>query len=155
MVKNDVQVFGLPRSGTNFIEWSLQNNFKNLSYKNIYTNFNNNQISVKHDLPSFTYSNYVIVIYKEYNLWIASMKKDNKNPSNFPEYKKFLQTSNDLPKNKTIIVEHTWAVKNYFKMLDLISKKFNFELIDNLIQPKYKLNKGGSHSSQTNELFKL
>tara|TARA_Y100001972_G_C7645185_1_gene324196 strand:+ start:397 stop:870 length:474 start_codon:yes stop_codon:yes gene_type:complete len=155
VVKNDIQVFGLPRSGTNFIEWSLKNNFKNIFYNNLYMDYKNKQISVKHYFPSFIYSDYVIIIYKEYNPWLISMKKDGKHPSEWPEYEQFLKVANSLPKDKTIIIEHTWAVENYFQLLDLISEKFNFELIDNPTQPKYRLNKLGAKASQTNLIFQI
>ena len=55
VVKNGIQVFGLPRSGTNFIKWPLKNNFKNIFYNNLYMDYKNKQISVKHYFPSFIY----------------------------------------------------------------------------------------------------
>ena len=85
-MKNDIQVYGLPRSGTNLLEWSIVNYFEGVVYKNKYkvcdveglVKYGEN-IAAKHSYPSFEFSDKVVVIYKEFHKWEKSYKKWAKN----------------------------------------------------------------------------
>lgn len=164
MIKNDIQVFGLPRSGTNFVEWTLMNNFEEIQYSNIYAICNVYGIemyrtAVKHNLPCFKYSDKIIVIYKDYDKWIDSFRRDNRkfirkaDPKQI--WKKYYDHALALPEEKTIIVNHTWAVKNYNEFLELIKKKFKFKLIENPVQPEIRTDGGGAGCQLSGEKFKL
>ena len=146
-MRNFVQVFGLPRSGTNFIEWTLNNNFIGVDYKNIYVNTPTRRIPVKHTLPNLNYSDFIIVIYKDKTNWEESMRKDSKALKEWPNYDTFLKVASELPRDKTIIVEHKWAYENYFLLLNKIVEKTGLTLINNPIQPKGYFNKGGAKAS--------
>jgi len=159
---NKIQVFGLQRSGTNFMEWSLINNFKDLDYKIIpyyeseflgniegMAQFNRPQ-SIKHLLPVMDYSDYVIGIYKDFDSWLVSVKKSGhiKN-HNLSEkiHNEWLNKFNELPKKKSILINHSEMVKNYEETLLSISNKFKINLNDNIIYPENKMNK---KAQQTN-----
>ena len=79
---NTIQVFGLPRSGTNFLEWSIVNYIDNIDYENKYQACDvmglkkyGKRISLKHSLPTHNHSKYVIVIYKDFEKWSKSYKR--------------------------------------------------------------------------------
>lgn len=155
---NDVQVFGLPRSGTNFIEWSLKNNFIDVKYSNLYEEKKNIDIkmlqkfkdmAVKHQYPSFKYSNKIIVIYKEWDKWIESYRRWEYG-GHFPkkEYDKYLEISRNLDPAKTIILEHTWAFLNYKEAMLSISNKFGFKPKEEIVQPTGYMNKGGANAEE-------
>ena len=165
---NKIQVFGLPSSGTNFIEWTLNNNFVDINYQNLYTtqgallyrstnpNYSlssgthSRPISVKHDFPTLDYSPFAIIIYKTYSVWQDSfMKRKIDVPAFFVErslYDEYLQKAFELPSEKTIIIEHYWAVKNYFILLDMIADKFNVKKIQNPRQPVNRLAGAGANA---------
>lgn len=87
-MKNTIQVFGLPRSGTNFLEWSIIEYFDGIKYVNIYEicdvsglNIFGNNAAVKHSLPKLKYSDHIVVIYKDFEKWSKSYKKwSNREP---------------------------------------------------------------------------
>jgi hypothetical protein len=68
--KNLIQVYGLPRSGTNFVEWTLQKYFSQINYQNIFLNETDipklkkyqNKIALKHSYPNLNHSEYAIII---------------------------------------------------------------------------------------------
>jgi hypothetical protein len=70
MNNNSVQVFGLPRSGTNLLEYMIRNYF-NIEYNNLYKicdiqiyNKFKKINALKHSKP-FIDNNKIIIIYKE------------------------------------------------------------------------------------------
>lgn len=157
--KNIVQVYGIPRSGTNFVEWSLVNNFVNLEYKNIYINTLSRKTLfktkvVKHQYPSFDYSEYVIVIYKKFQNSQESYKKWYGRTLGRETYDKYLLRARTLNPRKTIIFEHSWLVDNYQEGMKQVSEKFGLKLKDKIIQPLNRMNYGGASAKQTHIRYK-
>lgn len=160
-MKNLIQVFGLPRSGTNFMEWTIVNNFKNIRYKNLYAEGNvenfytyGSKESIKHNYPSLNYSKYAIVIYKKFEIWKQSMIKYNKDQfAKKSVYNKYLKKAEELDENFVLIYDHQHVMNDYFDVLNEISNKFNIEKIDDPQKPKYRLDKGGANARQTSELY--
>lgn len=164
---NKIQVYGLPRSGTNFVEWSLVNNFENLEYKNVY-NFceiqeypkkallpYSNKIVEKHNYPKLEICNFAIVIFKKWDLFSDSYYRwaGSRLPKQI--YDRFLDKANDLDKSKIIIFEHTWLVENYAEGLRMISDKFSIKLKDKIAQPKNELDKSGADCKEKKNAFIL
>lgn len=163
MKKNKIQVFGLQRSGTNYMEWTLKYNFENIDYKNIYIDGNipgyirykERQI-VKHTWPTLDYSDFCIIIYKNFNDWKKSMIKYKKEDFiDIKIYNEFIEKSKKLNKNKTLIFEHKYVVNNYIKTIDKISEKFNIKKNKNIIIPEYRVNSYGANVEMTKIKFKL
>ena len=141
---NKVQIFGLQRSGTNFMEWSLLNNFKDVDYKNFYLpskipgyiRFNENQV-LKHHYPTLEYSDYAFVVYKDWKDWTESMIRYRKRDFIKRDiYNEYLKIARALPSDKTLVYEHSYIMKNYKKVLKEMSEKFDLELVDNITIPK-------------------
>lgn len=158
--KNIVQVYGIPRSGTNFVEWSLVNNFVNLEYKNIYIDLPANKLLfktniVKHQYPSFDYSDYVVVIYKKFENSQKSYSKwsGRREPLSRELYDEYLLKARTLSPRKTIIFEHSWLVDNYQKGMEQISNKFDLKLKDQITQPLNRMNKAGALAQQTHRRY--
>ena len=162
-MRNLIQVFGLPKSGTNFIEWMLINNFSNIKYKNIYVKENiisyptiNNTYILKHSYPNLKYSEFAIVVYKSFNDWCKSMKKAY--PESKPTkktYNKYLNKSKELSTDKVLIVDYLYAYQNYEELIFKISKMIKVKPNNKIIKPKNRLNRGGASVKETNEKFKL
>jgi hypothetical protein len=145
MDKNKIQVFGLPRSGTNFIEYTIQNNFEGIEYHKLFDkpnvvgdNMNKKQRqSVKHLYPTLSYSDYVIIIYKDYVDWVKSIKKVGWDLDiSYDEYLRYLFIGYSLPEERRIIINHRWAVENYEQMLNDISDKFGLDIKKDWVQPE-------------------
>ena len=167
---NKIQVFGLPSSGTNFIEWTLNNNFVDINYQNLYTTWGaildkssdpdcflssgtySRSIAVKHGFPTLDYSPFAIIIYKKYETWKDSfMKRKIDVPPFFllkSHYDEYLHRANMLPAEKTIIIEHCVAVKDYFTLLNRIAGNFNVKKIHNPRQPYNRLGGGGALATE-------
>lgn len=146
MYYNKIQVYGLPRSGTNFIEWTLRNNFVDVYYNITPEHINDVEGSApywtdaKHCYPNLNHSEYAIVIYKEYDEWLKSIKRMGWVLNVSKEtHQKYIETALKLDADKVIVVEHKWAVDNYYNLLDNISNKFGVKLVDNPIQPIKKV----------------
>ena len=165
--KNLIQVFGLPRSGTNFVEWSLKHNFIDVPYKNIYVNGNvkglreyGKTVALKHNYPSLDYSDFIIVIYKEYEAWKMSMSiglHDGKSrgPATKEVYDSYLDSANNLPKDKVMVISYKDLYENYSEYMVKISNKFGVELAKEIKKPKNKLDGGGANVKETEKPFKL
>ena len=170
---NKIQVFGLPRSGTNFIEWSLLNNFDNVVYNNYNVRYSvsgeirdyykkigvNGRILTKHCMPDQSLSYKRIIVYKEYIPWILSMEKYRPDMFNSRQYRNayevFAEYTNNLPHENTLIFEHSTVVNNYNSAMKEIAKEFNIVLKEYIEQPIYRLDKGGAKSKQTGRKFFL
>lgn len=80
-----IQVWGLWRSGTNFVEYLVRNNIKNnnYEYREGYNEFTGKTDALKHCYPDNSVATYHIGIFKQLGDWISSyerydMKKTNK-----------------------------------------------------------------------------
>lgn len=165
MGRNIIQVFGLPRSGTNFMEWTLNNNFSSVNYINIYVNKCDTKglkeygkwNALKHSYPNLNYSDYALVIYKSFDEWVKSMKKDRSRRGKPSEetYNEYLRIANELPKDKCIIVSFDYAYTNYEDLVKQIGTLIQIEPNEKIIQPSGRLNRGGAGAEETNEKFIL
>tara|TARA_R110000803_G_scaffold50108_1_gene104103 strand:- start:721 stop:1191 length:471 start_codon:yes stop_codon:yes gene_type:complete len=72
-----IQVYGLHRSGTNYIEYLIRNNIKNNNYerKEAYNEFTGQLDSLKHCYPDINAAKYHICIFKPLNQWLLSHEK--------------------------------------------------------------------------------
>lgn len=170
-IKNTIQVYGLPRSGTNFIEWSLVKNFRYIRYENIYEQCEIKEvrrwlpkedatIAVKHQYPSFEHANKVIVIYKEWDVWIDSFNRwaQAHKENTFPKkiYDNYLSVAESLDPERTMILQHSHAVDNFNLVMHTISEKFNLIARPELRQPTLVLDKGGARCQEIpGKKFKL
>lgn len=158
---NLIQVYGLRRSGTNFIEWSLVNNFSNVNYKNVRKSCNvpgsdyGSNIALKHSFPSLKHSKFAIVIFKEYEEWTKSILRayDQSKILSRKDYNTYLKKAKDLDQDRTIIIEHRDALENYVSLLNNIQDKFNITLNSNIKFPTKRLNRSGAKASMTSKHY--
>jgi len=158
--KNKIQVYGLPRSGTNFVEWSLKNNFVDLEYNNYYSkpeikSIPRTKVAIKHNFPSLDNSEFSIVIYKEWESFSLSYSRWAKKEIEKSIYDLYLKKAHELDKDKTIIFEHSWLCLNYRSGMEMISEKFGIKLKEKINQPENVLNKAGANSKQMKNKFIL
>jgi len=167
MITNHIQVFGLHRSGTNFLEWSLQNNFVDLNYIR-YTEYDrlikgdykgltkyNEYNSLKHTTPNLKHSPYIIAIYKPLNEWLTSITKSNhlvNKKEAIESYYKWKDDINKVPNGYKILTSHKVWVEDYYNLMELISLKFKAKLKPDINFPNYKL---GKDINLTSQPFKL
>jgi len=151
-MKNTVQIYGLPRSGTNFLEWTLKEYFKDIKYENFYEkcdveklNIFNKTVAIKHTYPSFKFSDKIIVIYKDFNKWNKSYRKWSNKDGIMEIWENYLNKSKELNSENCIIISHDELYRNYKNSINLFSKKFNLEVNEKeILLPKNRFNKGGS-----------
>jgi hypothetical protein len=164
MSHNKIQIYGLRRSGTNFLENLILKYFDPL-YHLIITNQNihplhpkyNKKVSLKHTLPNFNYSKFIIIVYKPYEEWVKSVTRKYGDKSSI--YKIWESFSNESlkiynPKN-TIITDWYTAATNYESLIYHISEKFNLPILNPNTSPP--LNKLGTDSGKEflNQKFTL
>jgi hypothetical protein len=136
-VDNKVKLFGLQRSGTNYLDWLLKNDFEGLSIIE--------GLGWKHALPSEYYSKNMqdclmdctvwevikkdkitpIIIYKEYSNWLDSIKRDSVNYFNFnrPEPRNFYwQWHNDWSLRTDNFIQYEDFIKDFEKTLNKLGK---------------------------------
>jgi len=168
-LKNTYQVYGLPRSGTNFIEWSIRENIKAVNYKTIISQTEipeipTSRVSEKHNYPTFKYSDKIVIIYKDWDKFIISFEKwaktqklYNKKPKfSKKSYDEYLKKCFDLKTKhpeKVIIFNHDFVVENYNESIKKIADFLGKEVKENIKFPKFKLNMLGANCKQTNELY--
>lgn len=154
-LRNIVQVYGLPRSGTNLMEWSLTNLFKNIGYINLYKKCDvkglkgyNKNISLKHSYPTLDFSDKCIIVIKDLDEWKKSYLKWSKLESVEDSiYHDYIKIAKSLNSKNSIIINHKDLVNNFEKTIKLISKKLNIKLSHTpIVRPINYLDKGGSES---------
>lgn len=147
---NRVQVFGMQRSGTNFIEWTLRNNFVGLEYDGSVSNIGNvkgdmrfgMQQSLKHCLPDCTTSELSILIQRDYEEWDKSVKNKFKSCQYTKEtYDYYYDTPyrEKWDENTYLHINHRWAVLNYYELLEQIANRLNLTIKENWKQPTKRL----------------
>lgn len=74
-----MQVWGLHRSGSNFIEYLIRNNVKNNNYdrREVWSQFHGKRDALKHTKPDISYAEYHICIYKSIDQWLESHDRYN------------------------------------------------------------------------------
>lgn len=165
-IYNNIQVYGLQRSGTNFLEWTLLNNFTDVNYKR-YTEYDkvvkspykglakyNEYQSIKHTTPCLDFSANIVAIYKPVNEWIDSIQKSghcvNINLA-IESYEQWHRDLKKVPNLNKVSYSHKEFIEYYFDILHVIQDKFRVTLNENLIQPKKRFNK---ELQLTNQIFK-
>lgn len=158
-----IQVYGLPRSGTNFIEWTLVNNFTNVAYENRYREpfpglKERLKTAWKHSEPEVEEGVKSIIVLRDFDAWVKSMKKDRRSvKTSFEEvYVSFLSAAHMLFDNNpedVFIVTHESAVENYELLLTKLSSAFGLNLKPDWRQPKHKMCKGGSNAKETGVIY--
>ena len=106
-----IQVWGLWRSGTNYIEYILRNNIKNNNYdrREAYNTFTAKQDALKHCPPDISKAKYHICVYKPIDEWIASHHRYNMKKTNTPRevywewVRKTMEFRNNNPDNVVLI----------------------------------------------------
>ena len=161
-MRNKIQVFGLQCSGTNFVEWSLLNNFEGLDYQwnlssvgdvkgDIY--YGKPQ-SLKHCYPNLEQCDVALIIERNFDSWDESVKKNFKECSYTKEdWDKYY----DLVYREGWMAPHflhfgyEWIVENYEEFLKAIEGRmrgwnYDVELKSNWHQPKMRLKRDGGRT---------
>jgi hypothetical protein len=142
-----IGVFGLPRSGTNFMEWSLNNNFKDIEVpkrdfkRNDVEPFIPKAIHTKHCYPNLDGIDGCVVIYKKFDEWVESLNRFKKTmwfPYQLSSWESYIYKANLLPKDKCLILEHSSVVLNYEETMLNICSKFGCELKEDWKFPIYR-----------------
>ncbi len=156
-----IQPYGLRRSGTNFVENIILNHFDSNydntpSYQNICESHPKylQPESLKHTLPTLNHSDFIIIIYKPFEIWGESMKKYGQ-PYNYKIWETFHTKVLSLPFKKTIITDWYKAVTNYDKFIIHIAEKFNLPLDQIHPQPKNKMNRSHGESISSSQFTPL
>ena len=146
LMKNKIQIYGLKKSGTNFLEFSVVKNFPEVGYFNAYPN--GSRVAMKHYRPNIDQAEQgIIYIYKDYENWVSSVKREYPGES-LDKWKEFLDLVKSFDESKCLILNHGWCVDNFEEMLRLIADKFNLTMPEEPIKPTKRLNKGGAKSSE-------
>jgi len=150
---NKIQVYGMQRSGTNFLEWSLKNNFVDLEYDGTTSSIGNVKgderwgipQSLKHTLPNLD-NGKALIIQRDYEEWNQSVK--SKFPSchyTLKDYTYYYNTPfrENWHQDDYILVNHRWCVKNYYTLLIGISGRFGCKISEDWQQPLKRLHVDG------------
>ena len=145
---NKIQIYGLPRTGTNYVEFLIKNNLDN-NYKSMHSKVQKPKnvedsyiktsfIATKHCKPNIELGENFIIVLKESGNFISSFKKWRRFSENeiidiylrgIADYIKFFNKF----ESKVIIVFHEDILGNEEKFIDLVSKKFNIDKLSNEI----------------------
>ena len=146
-----MMIYGLPRSGTNYLEYMVRNyvdvDYDNQYRKNPYMGISS---STKHCEPNLEDGgDYNILIYKSWPNYKESFnkwhnKKRVKKPKEMydkamSDYVKFYEANPDT----TIIVRYEDALNNEQSLFEYIGTKFGLNVKDNLEAPKRRMNRSG------------
>jgi len=150
---NKIQVYGMQRSGTNFLEWSLKNNFVDLEYDGSLSAIGNvkgdmffgKQQSLKHTLPNLE-NGKALIIMRDYEEWHKSVRsKFSKCSYTLEDYDYYYDTPfrENWHQDDYILVNHKWAIKNYYTLLAGISGRFKVHIKEDWKQPVKRLHVDG------------
>jgi hypothetical protein len=150
---NKIQVYGMQRSGTNFLEWTLRNNFVGLEYDSSLSAIGNVkgderfgiQQSLKHTLPNLD-NGKALIIYRDYDEWNYSVKKKFPNCIySVEDWTYYYETPFREKWNQDdyIIVNHRWCVENYYTLLIAIGGRFKVDYKEDWKQPTGRMHYDG------------
>lgn len=150
--KNMIQVYGLKKSGTNFLEFSLVKNFPEIGYFNAYPKKRSGQ-ALKHHKPDLNEAELgIIYIYKNYKDWVPSVKREYSG-QDLNDWQEFLDIVKTFDESKCLILNHGWCVDNFEQMLKMISDKFGLTMPEVPIRPTSRLDKGGALCQETKKEY--
>ena len=161
---NKIQVYGMQRSGTNFLEWSLRNNFVDLEYDGSLHSIGNVkgdmrfgiQQSLKHTLPNLE-NGKALIIQRDYEEWNNSVRKNfSACTYTLKDYNYYYQTPlrENWHQDDYILVNHKWAIQNYYTLLIAIQGRFGVRIKEDWKQPMKRLHWDGG-KTLTNIDFNL
>jgi len=143
-----VRVFGLQGSGTNFVEWTVMNNFNGLglsiekkAIRNVEGDVHYGKTqNLKHCYPINDSDFFNIIIQRDFDEWINSNHVQSSNYTK-ETYNYYYDTPirEKWDTKDYILVNHRWCVLNYYDFLKLISQKTNCDIKEHWEQPKYKM----------------
>ena len=158
---NKIEVFGMQKSGTNFIQWSLKNNINNLTYEDVSSigevegdMFFGKTQSLKHCKPTLDERRVALIVKRNFEDWDASVK------NKFPQCrytKEIYDWYYNTPEREDwftpyyINVSYEDAVQNYEQFLNHIASRLrwyfdddSYTVKENWVQPmKRTSNDGG------------
>jgi hypothetical protein len=159
---NKIQVFGMQRSGTNFIEWSLKNNIEGLEYDGSVSAIGNvkgdmfygKEQSLKHCKPELDERRVALIVKRNFDDWDKSVRNRFKQCGYTKETYDWYY---DTPEREDwftpfyINLSYEDTVVNYEKFLNHIAHRlrwfFNddsYKVKENWVQPtKRTTNDGG------------
>lgn len=143
------RVYGLPRSGTNFLEYLIRNN-TDLEYKNEFgiSPYFGKYSAIKHCKPKDDDKDLYILIFKNKNNFTISYNKWRKTPKDkilkmydiaMNDYVEFYKNN----KNKTVIIAYEQLIGNEIKLLNHLSTEYGVGLTKDIDIPKKRMDKSG------------
>ena len=153
MMKNKIQIYGLKKSGTNFLEFSLVKNFPEVGYFNAYPSDGRPFMALKHYRPNMDEAEQgIIYIYKDFDKWVPSVTREYPG-DRLAQWREFLDLVKTFDESKCLILNHGWCVDNFEEMLRLIADKFNLTMPEEPIKPTMYLDKGGANATELNREY--
>lgn len=151
-MNNTIQIFGLPRSGTNFMEWSITQYIDDILYVNKYKNSDipwlceyRRHAALKHSFPSLEFSDFCIIIYKDFDKWRRSYRKRCNKKITEKQYAEYFERIKKLPADKVFLVNHKDIVCNFEETMVMIAEKFDLKLKDvKIVPPAGYMDKAGA-----------
>lgn len=148
-------IYGLPRTGTNYLEYLVLNNLK-CEYKTIFRKKSKyfeydegSKVSLKHTKPKIIKDcNCYILVLKNREQFLISAKKwrwyDSETLNEvynnmLADYKRFYLNN----KEKCLIIFHENLINNEEKFIKTISDKFNIEMNEKFVKTDMRMNKDG------------
>lgn len=156
-------IYGLPRSGTNFLEYLVRNNIQ-CKYETKYVGggkYRKGKMALKHSTPDEKHGDYFIILLKtsgnfvkSYRKWSGSTEAHALFVYNdmIKEYLKFYLSNDD----RTVIIFHEDLIGNEEKYIDRICWKFGLKRsTDEFVKPKVgiKMDKSGGMSFKGHYAF--
>jgi hypothetical protein len=160
-MKINVRIYGLPRSGTNFLEFLINKN-TDCRYETEYrdrSEYTNKYSAIKHCKPLEDGKDLYIFIIKNKENFIKSYKKWDNKPKEYIEalyntgLNDYIEFVKEYP-NKSVIIPYEKLLYNEYAYMKKLSIEFGFRLNDDFKIPKKRMNRNGGKSA-TNIDFKI
>jgi hypothetical protein len=155
-----LRVYGLPRSGTNFVEYLIRHNL-DCDYRNEYANskyMKGGRMAMKHGEPTRAedVSGYVLVL-KSWSRWKESFARWNKRSGIkmkpfqvFEVYSTMIDDyANFYQKDDTVIAYYEDILTNEEEFMEHVGKTFGIPLITDFMIPENRLDRSGGQAMLT------
>lgn len=144
-----VRVYGLPRTGTNFLEYLIRHN-TNCEYVNEYgaNTYLKERTAIKHCAPQDDGKDLYIIIVKNKDNFTQSFRKWCKNKvkdidalyeNASDDYIKFYEANKD----KTIILSYEQLLGNEVKFMEHLRDNYNVKINEKIDIPVKRMNRSG------------